>query len=112
MTTIVSTIADVGDRWRLGNHAASAEAAFTTGGVATDPTAVTLTLVAPDGTTTVWAWPTPGASEGTLTREAVGRFYADQTWDQAGLHWCRLVGTGTVEAAAEWGVAVRPSRVL
>lgn len=111
MTTIVETIYDLGDRSRLGNHAASGGAAFTTGGTATDPTAVTLTLEAPNGTQTVWAWPTPGVGEGTLTRETTGRFYADHTWDQAGLHWCRLAGTGAVVAAAEWGVTVRARRV-
>jgi hypothetical protein len=114
MTEILTEIADVGDRWQLGNHVDSGKAAFTSLGVATDPTAVTLTLQKPDGTQVVWAWPTPGAGQSTLTNEEgqVGRFYGEHTWDQAGLHWCRLVGTGTVTATAEWGVVVRARRVV
>jgi hypothetical protein len=113
MTEILETIADLGDRWRLGNHAASGKDAFTSLGTATDPTAVTLTLERPDGTQVVWAWPTPGAGQSTLTKETeqTGRFYGEHTWDQVGLHWCRLVGTGTVTATAEWGIVVRARRV-
>lgn len=113
MTEILETIPDLGDRWRLGNHVDSGKAAFTSLGVATAPTAATLTLQKPDGTQVVWAWPTPGAGQGTLTPETgqTGRFYAEHTWDQAGLHWCRLVGTGTATATTEWGVIVPTSRV-
>jgi hypothetical protein len=111
VSDVLDTVFDIGDRTRLGNHAASAASAFTTLGVVTDPTALTLTLLKPDATETVWAWPTPSGGQGTATKEATGRFYADHTWDQTGIHWVRLAGTGAVVAAVEFGVYVRPQRV-
>lgn len=104
---VLSTVYDIGDRTRLGNHAASGAAAFTALGVVTDPDAVTLTLELPDTTEIVWAWPTPGGGQQTLLREALGRFYADYTWTQSGLHWVRLAGTGAATATVEFGVYVR-----
>jgi hypothetical protein len=103
---------EIGDAVRLGNYSTSAGAAFTNlAGVATNPTAVTLTVDKPDGTTLVYGWPGAGAN-GTLTNESAGRFYFDVTLDQAVVWWCRLVGTGTVVAVSEWGIACYPSRVL
>lgn len=83
----------------------------TLAGIATNPTAVTLTVDRPDGTTLVYGWPSAGA-DGTLVNESAGRFYFDVPLDQAVLWWCRLMGTGAVVAPSEWGVAVYPSRVL
>lgn len=110
---------DIGDRDRFGNAAvdpatgqplASPPDAFTTAGVATDPTAVTLTIEKPDGTLLVYGWPSAGAN-GTLTRESAGRFYADVTYDQPGNWDYRLAGTGAVVAAAEGRVKVSRSRL-
>jgi hypothetical protein len=47
-----------------------------------DPDSVALLLTAPTGTTRSFAWPTQGAEDtGLLTRQEVGRFYADWTPD-------------------------------
>jgi hypothetical protein len=104
---------DHGDRVRLGNHSGTtATAPFTTvGGVATDPTEVVLTVKAPDGTTTVYRWPTPGVGETLLSKEATGRFYADVTLSAAGLWAYRLAGTGAVVATEEGVLHVRRSVV-
>jgi hypothetical protein len=89
----------------VGNHVASGAGAFAPGstGTATDPTAVTLTVKKPDNTHLVYAWPTPGAGQLPLTKEAgqTGRFYADVLLDQAGEWTYHLAGTGAVTAAAQ-----------
>lgn len=111
---------DRGDRDRIGNPGIDPATglalvvppvAFTTGGAATDPTTVTLTIVKPDQTVLVYGWPTAGAT-GTLTRESAGRFYAEVTYDQSGSWTYRLEGTGAVVAAEEGRVRVSRSRVL
>jgi hypothetical protein len=104
---------DTNDRVRLGNHSAvSGTAAFTTvGGVATDPTDTALTVLEPDGTSTVYRYPTPGVGESLLSKEDTGRFYADVTLDQAGLWRYRLAGTGAVVATEEGVLHVRRSVV-
>ena len=110
---------DVGDRDRIGNAGidpatgqalASPPGAFTTGGVATDPTAVTITIRQPNDILLVYGWPTAGAS-GLVTRESAGRFYVDVTYDRPGTWEYRLAGTGAVTAAAEGRVIVSRSRV-
>jgi hypothetical protein len=108
----MTTVRDIGDMERIGNHAASGAGAFASAaGVPTDPTAVTLTVERPDGTTVVYAWPTPGAGQLALTKEAAqtGRFYADVTLTLAGRWVYKLAGTGAVTAAAEGYLYVRRS---
>ena len=104
---------DRGDTVRLGNASVADDAAaFTTlDGTATDPTAVTLTVVRPDGTALVYGWPAAGGAL-PLTRESAGRFSADVLLDQSGTWHYRLAGTGTVAAAAEGSLRVQRSRVL
>lgn len=66
------------------------EATFrNTAGVATNPTGVTLTVRAPDGTVTT---PTP-------TNPSTGVYHFDLAASQAGLYWYTFKGTGTVTAA-------------
>jgi hypothetical protein len=98
----MTTIRDIGDLERVGNHVASGAGAFAPGstGTATDPTAVTLSVRKLDGTLLVYGWPSAGTT-GPLTREATGRFYADVLLDQAGEWTYHLAGTGTVTAAAQ-----------
>jgi hypothetical protein len=105
---------DVGDRVRLGNPSTSPDsAAFAdVDGVPRDPTEVALTVVAPGGATTVYRWPTPGAGEAALTREAAGRFSADVALDAAGLWRYALAGTGLVVASEERTLHVRASAVV
>lgn len=62
-------------------------------GTATDPTALTLTIYVPDGTTVTKQWPTPAE----IIRESVGKFHYDHTATIAG-HY-RLVWTATGAAA-------------
>lgn len=108
---------DVGDGVRVGNHAVDPATggqtgfvAFTTGGVATDPTAVTLTLQRPDATHLVYGWPSAGA-DGTLTREGTGRFYRDLVLDQGGKWGWKLAGTGAVATVQESSFRVDRSKV-
>lgn len=104
---------DEDDRVRLGNHSTNtATAPFrTVGGVDTDPSDVALTVREPDGTQTVYRFPTPGAGESLLSKETTGRFYADVTLDAAGLWTYRLAGTGAVVAVEEAQLHVRKSGV-
>lgn len=111
---------DVGDMGRFGNAAtdpatgqplASPPAAFTTGGVAADPTTVTILVRKMDGTVLEYGWPAAGP-DGPALRESVGRFYVDVEYDQSGNWRCRIEGTGAVKAAAEGSVRVSRQRVL
>lgn len=103
---------DLGDRVRIGNHAASGAAAFTAlDDVATDPTTVTLTIKRADGTTLVYGYPTP-ADDGSLTREGTGRFYRDVTCDVPGVWRIKLDGTGAVVASEQTTFTVAGSLVL
>lgn len=99
-------------RVRVGNHSTGTGAAFTNpAGSATDPTEVTLRLEKPTGTIVTYRWPTPGAGESALTKEATGRFYADYAWDVAGLWNVELRGTGAIESMAQWQVFVSEALV-
>lgn len=103
---------DIGDELRFGNAMeATAAAPFEDiDGNPSDPSAVVLTILKPDGTTLVYGWPSAGA-DGTLQHADPGRFYADVVIDQSG-HWrYRLEGTGAVTAAAEGSVGVQRRRV-
>jgi hypothetical protein len=80
----MANIYDVGDKIRL-------SCAFTSGSTPTDPTAVTVKVKEPDGTITT----------GTVVKDDTGDYHYDWTIDQAGRHWYRFEGTGTVVAAAE-----------
>jgi predicted secreted protein len=105
--------ADIGDLERIGNPSqATDSAAFTTlAGAATDPTAVTLVVLKPDGSKLHYGWPSAGA-DGTLVRESAGRFFYDVLIDQSGTWRFRLAGTGNVTAAAEGSLTVQRQRVL
>jgi hypothetical protein len=108
------TTYDRGDLFRFGNPSQDTETApfANLAGTATDPTAVLLTVVKPDGTSTVYAWPTPGVGQSALMRESAGRFYADVLFDQSGKWLWYLAGTGAVTSASEGSVRVQRSKVL
>lgn len=76
-------------------------ATFTVNGVDTDPTTVTGSVRAPDGTSTPL----------TVAKDSVGVYHADFTASVAGLHWYRFAGTGTVVAAEEKTFYVEASNV-
>jgi hypothetical protein len=102
----------IGDLIRVGNHSGGSRAAFATAaGTATDPTAVTLTVEAPDATLAEYGWPTDGA-DGALVRETTGRFYVDVDIDQDGVWSYRLAGTGAVQAVTEGQFYVQASEVV
>jgi hypothetical protein len=69
----------------------------TLAGAAADPTTVTLTVQAPDGTTTTPAHSNP----------STGRYEAVVTLDQAGVWVYRWEGTGVIDAAEEGAIGVR-----
>jgi hypothetical protein len=104
---------DVGDRIRLGNSTGTnsdgtARDPFRdVNGSATDPTAVSLQLIQPDGTLLVYNWPNQGLGDGLLLREALGRFYWDVTLSAAGRWRWKLSGTGAVETSEEGELYVR-----
>ena len=110
---------NIGDVYRFGNPLedpatgqplAAPPGAFRTDGADADPTTVTLTVQRPDGTQLVYGWPSAGA-DGTLVREAAGRFYADIPLDQAGTWAYKLRGTGTVAAVEEATLRVERGKV-
>jgi len=80
---MAETIYDKGDLARL-------SVTFKVNGIATDPTAVTATVRAPDGTLTNYAY-NPGA----IDRDGVGLYHFDITADQSGEWAYKFVGTGT-----------------
>lgn len=111
---------DVGDVVRIGNHTATA-AELALGITVTrepfrnaayepaDPEEVTIRLRRPDGTVTVYRWPTPTGAELPLIKEAAqtGRFYADVTADQDG-HWRHTErGLNSIPAASSGEFFVR-----
>jgi hypothetical protein len=104
---------DVGDRIRLGNASGNnadgvARQAFETLlGVPTDPTMVSLQIIRPDSTELVYNWPSQGAGDGVLDREATGRFYHDLTLDAFGKWRWRLLSTGAVETSDKGELYVR-----
>ncbi len=111
---------NVGDMLRFGNPLidpatgqplASPPGAFSTGGTAVDPDGVSLTIQRPDQTQLTYGWPGSG-TDGVLTREAPGRFYADVILDQPGTWKFKLAGSGTVNAVEEGRIRVERSRVL
>lgn len=94
-----------------GSALASPQPAFTVGGVAVDPTAVTLTIKKPDGTFLVYGYPSAG-TDGTLTREAAGRYWYDVVIDMAGRWEFSLRGVGSVIAYVEGVLHVNQQRVV
>jgi hypothetical protein len=100
---------DLGDRVRLGNHTSNTSTGAITDvtGAAADPTDITLTTRAPDGTLTVYTYNGTPA----LLKETTGRYYVDVTLDAEGLWSYRLVGTGAVVIAEEGVLHVRRSVV-
>lgn len=88
---------DIGDMVRLG-------ATFTTGGVATDPTTVSLSVKPAGSTVTSYTW-----ALAEITRTGAGVFFKDVpivtysgTWNY------RWVGTGVISTAEEGSFIVRP----
>lgn len=68
--------------------------ATSAGGVATDPTTLTLTLTLPDGTTKVGTWPAAGGDTLTVARASAGSFSCTYVTTQAGRHTVRWVASG------------------
>ncbi len=76
-------------------------AEFRVAGVLTNPTTITATVVAPDGTTST---PTP-------VQDSTGVYHVDVTVNQAGAWFVRIVGTGTAAGARETYFVARRSEV-
>ncbi|MDE1904967.1 MAG: hypothetical protein KGH75_00770 [Rhodospirillales bacterium] len=84
------------------NQAVKLSATFTVGGVATDPTTVSLTYRTPDGTETVLTY---AASQ--ITKDSVGNYHVVLTVTQAGSTTYLWDGTGTDIAAISGSFFVR-----
>ena len=84
------------------NQAVKVSAAFTVGGVATDPTTVSLTYRTPDGTETVLTY--AGAQ---ITKDSTGNYHVVLTVTQAGSTVYVWDGTGTDIAAISGSFFVR-----
>lgn len=74
-------------------------------GALTDPDAVTLRILRPDGTVQVETWP----PDGVIVNDAaqIGRFYADISPILVGDYWFRFEGTGAVTEAEESRFRIR-----
>ncbi len=68
-----------------------------TAGAATDPTAIKVSVRAPDGTLTTYTYGTDAA----LKKETTGSYYLDIDATLAGFWFYRWFGTGAVQAADE-----------
>lgn len=66
-----------------------------------DPGDISLTVQHPDGTESVYRWPTPGAGEGTIVREALGVFHVDLAVDSGGIWRYRWATTAGITGADE-----------
>ena len=86
---------DIGDKVRV-------TGTFTVADVATDPTTVTLRVLAPGGTVTPYTY---ALSE--VTKSGTGVYYKDISITTAGIWYYRWLGTGTVEAGGEAEFYVR-----
>lgn len=84
------------------NELATLTNTFKVNGVATDPTAVTLTVTDPTGTDTTYNWPTPA----TITRTGTGAFTKDVPCGSAGTWAYRWEGTTAASdaVAGTWDV--------
>jgi hypothetical protein len=93
---------DEGDLVRLGNPSSNTDTDpfRDIAGTATNPTAVALTVLRPDGTDFVLGWPVAGVN-GNLINETTGRFYGDYAVQagETGLFAWRFSGTGEVETS-------------
>jgi hypothetical protein len=69
-------------------------------GALANPTSVVAKLKNPAGTVTTLAWSHP----------STGLYYVDFTFTAPGTWWLRFEGTGTVVAAQEFAMRVRPTR--
>jgi len=79
-------------------------AEFTSDGVLTDPTEVTLKIKQPNGTISTYTY---GAAE--ITRVSTGNYYKDVEMTQTGQLWYRFSGTGALISAEESYLIIRPS---
>ncbi len=85
------------------NELATLSNTFKVNGVATDPTAATLTVTSPSNVVTAYTWP---AGPNLLTRTSAGVFTVDVTSDEEGDWQGEWSGTGTAsdDTAVTWQV--------
>ena len=92
----------------IGNGITSTKEFRDANGTLTNPTAVTMTVREPDGTTTTYTY----GSDDEVTRDSTGVYSFSIVFDQEGRHGLRWLGTGTVPAADEDFVNILPSQVI
>ena len=81
---------DIGDKVRMA-------AAFTSGGVAFDPTAVVFKLKLPSGTIVTYTYGT----DAELVKDSTGNYHVDYKVTIKGAYHYYFDGTGAIEAAEE-----------
>jgi len=89
---------DIGDLLRIKNTFRNLA------GNVDDPTTVSLTLIAPNATETVWIYLT----DTDLIRLSAGIYYLDFAINQSGRYTGTWVGTGDIEATEPFSFVVRP----
>lgn len=90
---------DIGDLVRVSG-------AFTNAaGTATDPTAVSLKVIAPDGTQTTYVYGT----DAEVVKDSTGNYHADLSVSAAGDWHYQWIGTGAVQAAQGGQFVVQPT---
>lgn len=83
------------------------QATFAVSGTNTDPTTVTLKLLAPGGTTaTSYTY-----ALGEVTKSATGVYYKDVTCSTTGTWYYRWIGTGTAAGVAESPLVITASAI-
>lgn len=89
------SVFDVGDLVRVSGP-------FTVGGVATDPTTVSLAVKDPSGNVATYTY-----AAGEIIRDSQGNYHKDVSADEAGIWSWYWAGTGAVETAGEGYFEVR-----
>lgn len=92
---------DIGDVVRM-------TAAFTQDAVALDPSGVSFVVKRPDGVKQTFVYGT----DVEVVKTATGAYRMDYAAVVAGMHWYRVIGTGTGAAAAEDRFLVSPANAL
>lgn len=94
----MSQVFDKGDLVRI-------YAKFRSGGAFVNPTAVTISVLDPNGTTTAYQY-----SLDEITRESTGIYYKDLSADYVGTYYVKTAATGTYQAAQEDSFKVRTTQ--
>lgn len=97
----MSNTYDIGDRRRL-----SCEIRDETGQLG-DPTTVSFRMYEPDKTVTEYVY----GVDDEIYKDSTGHYHVEWDITQAGIHWWRFAGAGSIGVAEETKFTVRKSKV-